>query len=680
MKIRYLVWCSLMLLAGLGALGAWSGLGAPHRPAQAAAPPILPTPSASPTPCSGAAWTAQAPYPMAIGGHAVAAQGGRLFSFGGLVNNTGTTAAYMYTPGTNSWSPIAPLPAARYWFSAVGDGVYIYLLGGIDANYNTTATLWRYDPATNTYNTSLASYSIPTYNHASAYLNGKIYRIAGRAIGTDYHVEVYTIATNSWAPAANYPFASHTLMAAALGGYIYAGGGNSAPSKTYRYDPATDQWDDAAIADLPQGRSAAASDVYQGRWLLAGGDVNFSVSTSAIAWDPATNTWTALPDMLAARDYLGGATAGAAFYAVGGDSGPGQPTTDTQQYAAGTCAGPTPSPSATSTPPATSPTPQPTVTSICVTGRPDIPCTPTSIPATATATPTVTATATAPGATPTSSGPTSTPPSTAVAPSATAPPGTTPTAGAPTTTPAPPTGTAPAGSATPAAPTSTPVPPTNTATACAIPFSDVHPADYFYLPVQYLYCRGVISGYGDNTFRPYAQTTRAQQVKLVVLGFGRPIATPANGDNTFADVPPAHPFFAVIETAAAATIVSGYNCGSPGEPCDSRSRPYFRPYANVTRGQLAKIDVVAAGWALLNPAGATFSDVVPNTAFYPFVETAYCHGIISGYNCGSPGEPCDAQNRPYFRQYNDATRGQIAKIVYLSVTSPSGCGRAARMP
>jgi hypothetical protein len=120
--------------------------------------------------------------------------------------------------------------------------------------------------------------------------------------------------------AANYPFANHTLMAAALGGFIYAGGGNASPDKTYRYDPNTNTWDDAAVADLPAGRSAAASGVYNGRWLLAGGDVNFVTSNSVIARDPATNTWTDLANMVQARDYLEGATAGQSFYAVAGNS------------------------------------------------------------------------------------------------------------------------------------------------------------------------------------------------------------------------------------------------------------------------------------------------------------------------------------------------------------------------
>ena len=307
-----------------------------------------PTPTPTATPCASVgSWAEQSPYPIVTSGQAVASVGGNIYSFGGIVNNVAIANAYKYTPATNTWTPIASLPAPRGWFSAASDGTYIYLLGGVDQNFTTTATLWRYDPVSNTYNTSLPSYTIPTYFHASAYLNGKIYRIAGRAIGTDFHVEVYTIATNTWSLAANYPFANHSLMAVALGNYIYAGGGNASPDKTWRYDPSTDTWDDAAVADLPAGRSAAASGAYNGRWLLAGGDVNFAISTSAIAWDPATNTWNNLPNMVQARDYLGGATAGQSFYAVAGNSAPGTPTNDNQQYTE-TCATSTPTPTATS--------------------------------------------------------------------------------------------------------------------------------------------------------------------------------------------------------------------------------------------------------------------------------------------------------------------------------------------
>ncbi|MGI8589103.1 MAG: S-layer homology domain-containing protein [Chloroflexia bacterium] len=310
--------------------------------------------------------------------------------------------------------------------------------------------------------------------------------------------------------------------------------------------------------------------------------------------------------------------------------------------------------------------------------------TPTAPPSTATSPPANTATATSPPAN--TATPTTPPANTATA---TSPPANTATATVPpanTDTPTVPpadtdTPTAPpADTATPtilpvstASPTTPPIstatataPPVATATptACAINFSDVHMSDYFYVPVQYLYCHGVISGYSDGTFRPYNPTTRSQMVKIVVLGFQKPIRTPAGGAYTFTDVPPSNNFYAVIETAAADGIVSGYNCGTaPAGPCDGQHRPYFLPYNNVTRGQLAKIDVIAAGWAIINPATPSFTDVPRGSTFYTVIETAHCHGVVDGYSDGT------------FRPYNDATRGQISKIVYLSITNPAlNCG------
>src|SRR4029077_4071907 len=102
------------------------------------------------------------------------------------------------------------------------------------------------------------------------------------------------------------------------------------------------------------------SGVYNGRGLLARGDVNFTISSSTIAWDPTTNTWNNLPNMVQARDYLAGATAGQSLYAVAGNSGPGTPTNDNQQYTETPCATPSPTPTPT---PTTTPTPTSTPTS-----------------------------------------------------------------------------------------------------------------------------------------------------------------------------------------------------------------------------------------------------------------------------------------------------------------------------
>jgi hypothetical protein len=57
--------------------------------------------------------------------------------------------------------------------------------------------------------------------------------------------------------------------------------------------------------------------------------------------------------------------------------------------------------------------------------------------------------------------------------------------------------------------------------------------------------------------------------------------------------------------------------------------------------------------------------------FYSYIETAYCRRVISGYNCGAPGEPCPGL---YFRPGGNATRAQIAKIVCLAARNPGPCG------
>ena len=608
------------------------GLRAPFTTTTPAVATPTTTGTITPLPCQVGEWNLRAPYPTAIAAAAGVAQDGILYNFGGALPTVALSDSYKYTPATNTWAAIAPLPAPRYGASAVSDGAYIYILGGTDGN-GPTNTFWRYDPGQDTYQ-SLAPAPINVNGAALAYLDGKIYRIGGCTPSgnpcsgsTTNTVDVYTIATNSWTPVAAYPLAKGYITATVLNGYVYTAGGVTtggavgASPKTYRYDPATNTWDDAAIADLPGAINDVVSGMLNGRWILAGAG---TVSSYAVAWDPGTDAWTLLPFPPLAHDWASGDSTGQALYVVGGLDPNFNWQADTQEYREPACP---PTPTVTGTPPTATAT---------ATASPT---------ATATQTPTSTATFTAtppgsPSASTTPAGPPPVTPTTTVRPSATAPPAASPTA---------------------------------TATPCGITFSDVRPTDYFAAAVHDLACRGVISGYADGTFRPYNLTSRAQMVKIVVLGFGYPIQTPAPDNATFADVPPAQPFWSVIETAAAAHIVSGYDCGGPGEPCDAAHRPYFRPYSLVTRGQLTKIVAGGAGWPVLTPPGATFADVDPAHPFYAFVETAAAHGVISGYNCGAPGEPCGgAPGALYFRPGTDATRGQIAKIVDLALPTAAG--------
>jgi hypothetical protein len=67
----------------------------------------------------------------------------------------------------------------------------------------------------------------------------------------------------------------------------------------------------------------------------------------------------------------------------------------------------------------------------------------------------------------------------------------------------------------------------------------------------------------------------------------------------------------------------------------------------------------------------TFQDVPTTNTFYSYVEQAFSHGVISGYPCGGPNEPCVApDNRRYFRPNANATRGQLSKMIVISASQP----------
>ena len=86
-------------------------------------------------------------------------------------------------------------------------------------------------------------------------------------------------------------------------------------------------------------------------------------------------------------------------------------------------------------------------------------------------------------------------------------------------------------------------------------------------------------------------------------------------------------------------IANGYSNGT------------FKPGNNVTRGQLSKMTVAAMGWQIDTTGGPHFSDVPVGSTFYPYIETAYNHHIIVGYDDGT------------FKPNAAVSRGQAMKFV-----------------
>jgi hypothetical protein len=175
------------------------------------------------------------------------------------------------------------------------------------------------------------------------------------------------------------------------------------------------------------------------------------------------------------------------------------------------------------------------------------------------------------------------------------------------------------------------------------PFTDLEEGNWADDPVQYLVDQGVITGYTDGTFRPGDNVTRAQFAKMLVGAMGWEVVTPQTP--TFIDVTADYWAYGYIETAAAHGVIGGYTDGS------------FRPSADITRAQLAKMLFIARDWSLESPTMTEFSDVNWNDWFYSYTQAASSAEVMSGYEDHT------------FRPNAPATRAQVAKILALGMFS-----------
>ncbi len=210
--------------------------------------------------------------------------------------------------------------------------------------------------------------------------------------------------------------------------------------------------------------------------------------------------------------------------------------------------------------------------------------------------------------------------------------------------------------------TDTAIADTPSATPTTMQFRDVPRNSPFYTYIECLVGRGIISGYPDGTFKPNNPITRGQLSKIVSNSAGY---SEQHTTRTFQDVPTNSTFYQFIERLSSRGYLAGYTCGGAGEPCGPPANlPYFRPNADVTRGQTSKIVASAKGLPAPPSGEQTFQDVPANSTFWRWIEALATTGAIQGYACGGNGEQCvPPANLPYFRPGANVTRGQSTKIV-----------------
>jgi hypothetical protein len=177
-------------------------------------------------------------------------------------------------------------------------------------------------------------------------------------------------------------------------------------------------------------------------------------------------------------------------------------------------------------------------------------------------------------------------------------------------------------------------------------------------------------------FRPGEASKRGELARLLVKAVEARVVTGQDqsadlppGTQTFADVPPTHPFYRWVEEAARGGFMRGYPCGGLGEPCDPRRRPYFRPDGVVSRAELA-LSIYQTDLQIQdNPKTVlkvSFEDVPEDHPFWLYIEQVYGRGIMTGYACSerNASTPCvPPGNRAYFRPDAPTTNGQVARAI-----------------
>jgi N-acetylneuraminic acid mutarotase len=238
----------------------------------------------------------------------------RFWVFDGFIDSSlhATNRVDVYNPALNLWSQAASMPVALTHFTPAVDSNVVWIAGGFVGQNPGPATnsVWKYDVIANTWS---AGPSLPAARGSGALVivGRKLHFFGGflpdRQTDSSNHWVLSLDGGTTWSNAAAFPDPRGHFTGQVLNGKIYAFGGahghdvsSTDVARVDCYDPATDSW--TRLPDMPSPRSHAelGAFVLNNRVIMIGGRNNTaSINTmpDVSEFDPASNTWVALPPL-----------------------------------------------------------------------------------------------------------------------------------------------------------------------------------------------------------------------------------------------------------------------------------------------------------------------------------------------------------------------------------------------
>jgi N-acetylneuraminic acid mutarotase len=207
--------------------------------------------------------------------------GGKLYLSGGFFETADGLSGWhpglhIYDPVRNTWTKGADMPKrVAQGISGVIKGK-LYVLTGTCNNCGPnriTRRLFRYDPITNSWTTSLPWCPNAHVLGAGGVINGKFYVAGGldRDNRASNKLDVYDPATNRWRSLAPMPTARYGIAGAVVDNRLYIIGRTNADpgerqGEVESYNPVTDTWrTHTPMPGAGRGELAGARVTYQGR-------------------------------------------------------------------------------------------------------------------------------------------------------------------------------------------------------------------------------------------------------------------------------------------------------------------------------------------------------------------------------------------------------------------------------